>query len=55
MQENAYETKLANFATANINRRKIIDVLEDSDRNTEEIKEIIGKSNFIPSQNFTRS
>jgi ArsR family metal-binding transcriptional regulator len=44
MVENADETKLANFATANVTRRKIIDILEHSDRNTEEIREIIGKS-----------
>jgi ArsR family metal-binding transcriptional regulator len=46
MPENTDETKLANFATANITRRKIIDILKNSDRNTEEIKEIIGKSNL---------
>jgi len=28
MQENTDETKLANFATANVIRRKIIDLLE---------------------------
>jgi len=44
MPENADETKLANFAIANVTRRKIIDILEDSARNTEEIREIIGKS-----------
>ncbi len=44
MSENADETKLANFATANITRRKIIDLLENSDRDTEEIREIIGKA-----------
>jgi len=44
MAENTDETKLANFATANVTRRKIIDILEHSDRNTEEIREIIGKS-----------
>lgn len=44
MQENTDETKLANFATANVTRRKIIDLLENSARDTEEIREIIGKS-----------
>ena len=46
MPENTDETKLANFAMANVTRRKIIDILKNSDRNTEEIKEIIGKSNI---------
>lgn len=44
MPENADETKLVNFATANITRRKIIEILKDSNRNTEEIREIVGKS-----------
>jgi ArsR family metal-binding transcriptional regulator len=44
MAENTDETKLVNFATANVTRRKIIDILEHSDRNTEEIRKIIGKA-----------
>lgn len=44
MPENKDETKLVNFATANLIRRKIIDILESGDRKTEEIIEIIGKS-----------
>ncbi|MDQ1252503.1 MAG: hypothetical protein QG646_1624, partial [Euryarchaeota archaeon] len=44
MAENTDETKLVNFATANVTRRKIIDILEHSDKNIEEIREIIGKS-----------
>ena len=43
MPENTDETKLVNFAMANITRRKIIAILKNSDRNTNEIKEIIGK------------
>jgi len=46
MPENIDETKLVNFATANVIRRKIINMLEDHDRSTEEIREIIGKSSF---------
>jgi ArsR family metal-binding transcriptional regulator len=41
-----HETKLVNFATANITRRKIIDILKNTDRNIEELKEIIGKPNL---------
>ncbi len=44
MPENTDETKLVNFAMANITRRKIINFLENSDRNIEEIKDFIGKS-----------
>ena len=44
MPENTDETKLANFAMDNPVRRKIIDFLESSDRNIEEIRGMIGKS-----------
>jgi ArsR family metal-binding transcriptional regulator len=44
MPENKDETKLANFAIANVTRRKIIDILEHSDRKPEEIIRILGKS-----------
>jgi predicted transcriptional regulator len=41
MPGNINETKLVNFAMANTARRKIINSLEDSDKNTEQIKELI--------------
>ena len=44
MPKNTDETKLENFAMANVTRRKIINFLENSDRNIEEIRGIIGKS-----------
>lgn len=46
MPENIDETKLVNFATANVIRKKIINILEDHNRSTEEIREKIGKSSF---------
>lgn len=46
MPENASETKLVNFAVANSTRRKIINFLENGDRSTREIAEIVGKSSL---------
>jgi ArsR family metal-binding transcriptional regulator len=44
--ENTSETKLVNFAVANSTRRKIINFLENGDRNPEKIGEIVGKSSL---------
>jgi len=44
MSGNASETKLVNFAMANATRRKIINSLENGDRNTEDIGGIVGKA-----------
>jgi predicted transcriptional regulator len=44
MSGNESETKLVNFAMANATRRKIINFLENGDRNIEEIGESVGKA-----------
>ena len=44
MSGNESETKLVNFAMANATRWKIINFLENGDRNIEEIGESVGKA-----------
>jgi len=46
MSGGAGETKLVNFAMANKARRKIINFLSESDKNLEEIGEIVGEKKF---------